>query len=102
MKGSLPTAMWLLLMQPLSLWADEEVGRAELDTLTSVLTGDSSIGFFLGLAVTVLGIWKMFVADEKGFGFILLICGVAITVFPGVFQFAQNISLTVANAITGG
>lgn len=89
----------LMLSQPFVLCA-EEAGRAELNMLQTVLTGN--FGIFLGLALTVWGIFKAFAKGETGGGILLIICGVALTIFPGVFNVASSIVNPIVTAITTG
>lgn len=91
----------LMVMQPLLLFAATgETGKAELDALSGILTGD--FGKVIGLAITVWGVWKMFVSGDMGLGFILVACGAALTIFPGVFNFAQSLVVPFARTVSGG
>ncbi|MFZ2586557.1 MAG: hypothetical protein WAZ18_00305 [Alphaproteobacteria bacterium] len=92
----------LLIFQPLFVFAAESdvAGSRELSALSNVVTGQ--LGFFVALVLAIWGIWKMFVSGENAAGFILLICGAALTIFPGIFNFAESIVVPFAKAITGG
>ncbi|MCP5405698.1 MAG: hypothetical protein H6922_05710 [Pseudomonadaceae bacterium] len=95
--------MWLvlLLLLPATTLAagTGDAGSLELNALTGIVTGN--IGLFLGLLITVWGIFKL-VGGETGAGMMLMILGVLLTIFPGVFNVARSIVVPVAQGITGG
>lgn len=68
--------------------------------LQTLLTGN--FGMFLGLGLTIWGIFKAFTQGETGSGILLIICGVALTIFPGVFNVASSIVNPIVTAITTG
>lgn len=59
-------------------------GSNLLATLTQSITGN--IGFFIGLAITVLGLWTWIIKQETGAGITMIIGGVLITLVPGIFS----------------
>ena len=90
----------LALVSARTTLAGTSVGDIELKAVESVLTGN--IGMAVGLIITIWGIWELFVKGETVRGGILLFCGVAITVFPGVFNVFQALVLPAVQVLTGG
>lgn len=80
------------------VWA-ANAGDAELKAFSSILTGN--IGLALGLCLAIWGIIKAVVSGETAMGFTLIICGILLTIFPGVFNAATSTFLPVVQSITG-
>lgn len=102
MKKTLPLLLLIgLLLQPFLAYAvtGTDAGAMEVNALASIFSG--GIGKAIGLIITVFGIWRMLVSGETAFGFLMLVVGAAITVFPGVFNLAQSIGLPIAHRISG-
>lgn len=76
-----------------------DVGQAELSAIEGLLTGN--IGLAIGLLLAVWGIWKAVVNGEVGGGLIIVVCGVLVTIFPGVFVTAYNVVSPIVGDLTG-
>lgn len=100
-RGAIRLALvCLLALLAMPVLADDSpAGKLELDALSSLLTGN--FGMAVGLLITLWGIWKAFVQGETGVGFVLLACGAALTVFPGVFNTATAIVKPMVSGLTG-
>jgi len=58
-------------------------GQNILDNFTAGATGN--IGLLIGLGIAALGLWK-WLMDQSSWGIILIIGGVLVTAFPGIFK----------------
>ncbi|NBV54661.1 MAG: hypothetical protein EBR79_03000 [Proteobacteria bacterium] len=74
-------------------------GRPMLDALQGAITGN--IGFFIGLAITILGLWTWIVKQETGAGVVMIIGGVLITLVPGIFNGARELASGIVQQIGG-
>lgn len=90
--------LWIFLMSPAVALA-ASAGEAELNVIEGLLTGN--IGLAIGLIITVWGLFKTFVNGETGGGILLLVCGVLLTIFPGVFNAAGKTIYPIVQNITG-
>jgi type IV secretory pathway VirB2 component (pilin) len=61
-----------------------------LETLAQSITGN--IGFFIGLAITVLGLWTWIIKQETGAGITMIIGGVLITLVPSIFNGVHEVA----------
>lgn len=89
----------LVLMSPDVFAAGTDAATAGdnfKQTLEKLSTGN--LGLFIGLGVTILGLWTWIVGQKTGPGLIMVIGGVLLTVAPGVFNGARDI---VDNAVSG-
>jgi len=89
-----------------------QAGSNFLNTLKGLITGN--LGLFLGLAITVFGIWTWVINQNTGAGITMIIGGVLLTVAPGLFSgvqsfvngamqtFSPNSDGTTINAPNGG
>jgi len=75
------------------------VGQVELSAIEGMLTGN--IGLALGLLLTIWGIWKAFVDGEVGGGLLIIVCGVALTIFPGIFNTAYEVVAPLVGHVSG-
>lgn len=89
----------LMVFLPLGIFA-ADAGSAELGALSSIVTGN--VGLTIGLILAVWGIFKAVVGGETGAGMLLIVCGVLLTIFPGVFNSFANTLLPLVRSITGG
>lgn len=89
----------IMLAAPLAAFS-ADAGDAELKILEDLVTGN--IGLAIGLILAVWGLWKAVVSGETGSGLLLLVCGVLLTLFPGVFDTAASIVKPIAQTLTGG
>lgn len=88
---------WLLLLPMLGF--AQGAGGIELSAIEQLLTGN--LGLAIGLLIAVWGIWKMAVDGEVGGGIFIIICGVLLTVFPGVFNSALAVVTPLVQSLTG-
>ena len=58
-------------------------GENLYNTLRDAIGGN--IGFFIGLAVCILGLWTWIIKQETGAGILMIIGGVLITLAPSIF-----------------
>lgn len=65
-----------------------QVGSDFFNTLQDMITGN--FGFFLGLGITVLGIWTWVIKQQTGAGIAMIIGGVLITLSPSLFSSVRN------------
>lgn len=77
-----------------------DAGEVELNAIEGVLTGN--LGLAVGLLITIWGLWKMVAGGETGGGILIMICGVLLTIFPGVFNTAAEVVLPLVRSVTGG
>jgi type IV secretory pathway VirB2 component (pilin) len=77
-----------------------DVGSEFFNSLQDMITGN--VGFFLGLAITVLGIWTWVIKQQTGAGVIMIIGGVLITLSPSLFNSAQNFLNDTLETVNGG
>lgn len=75
-------------------------GQNALETLEAAITGN--IGFFIGLGITLLGLWTWIIKQETGAGVVMIIGGVLITMTPGIFNGAKSFIGGVVNQFSGG
>lgn len=75
-------------------------GGNMLTTLEDSITGN--IGFFIGLAITVLGLWTWIIKQETGAGIVMIIGGVLITLVPGIFNGMHDVMEGVMDTFSGG
>lgn len=75
-------------------------GGAMLSTLRDAITGN--IGFFIGLAITILGLWTWIVKQETGAGIVMIIGGVLITLVPGIFDGVRGVAQGVVEQFSSG
>jgi len=68
-------------------------------TLEGILTGN--IGLFLGLGITVLGLWTWIIGQKTGAGIIMIIGGVLLTLAPGLFNGVREMAGGVVNQFSG-
>ena len=68
------------------VWA-AEAGRGEAQVFANIL--QSNVGLGIGLTVGAIGFW-MWLMNQNSFGIIMIILGVAITAFPGMFVFVYE------------
>lgn len=88
------------LVLPVTAWtAAGDAGSIEIDALSQVLTGN--IGLAIGLALTAWGVFKAFVKGETGGGLLLIVCGVLLTIFPGVFNSAVGLMKPITDSLSG-
>ncbi|MBI1308527.1 MAG: hypothetical protein GC129_01535 [Proteobacteria bacterium] len=76
-----------------------DAGNTILGTLQDSITG--SIGFFIGLAITILGLWTWIVKQETGAGIVMIIGGVLITLVPGIFNGMHDLASGVLTQFGG-
>lgn len=76
-----------------------DIGADFFTTLQGMITGN--VGFFIGLAVTVLGIWTWVIKQQTGAGVIMIIGGVLITLAPGLFNSAREFTASVISNVGG-
>lgn len=75
-------------------------GANALQSLQDAVVGN--IGFFIGLGVTLLGLWTWIIKQETGAGIVMIIGGVLITMTPSIFNGAQDFIGGVVNGFSGG
>jgi len=71
-----------------------------LTTLQDLITG--RLGLFIGLAITVLGLWTWIIKQETGAGITMIVGGVLITVAPGLFNGVHDFVDSAVTGISGG
>lgn len=86
--GVTAVALMALLVANPAFAQGEEVGADFFTTLQGMITGN--VGFFIGLGITVLGIWTWVIRQQTGAGVVMIIGGVLITLAPGLFNSARN------------
>lgn len=74
-------------------------GGVAKSTLEEAITGN--IGFFIGLGVTILGLWTWIIKQETGAGVVMIIGGVLITMAPGIFNGAKSFIGGVVTSFSG-
>jgi type IV secretory pathway VirB2 component (pilin) len=74
-----------------------QVGSDFFDSLQGMITGN--IGFFIGLLVTVLGIWTWVIKQQTGAGVTMILGGVLITLAPGLFNSARNFAASALETV---
>lgn len=75
------------------------IGESYFSTLQGAITGN--FGFFLGLGITVLGIWTWVIKQQTGAGVTMIIGGVLITLSPNLFSNVQSFVGSVVDTSTG-
>lgn len=78
-----------------SAHADTVAGAGEYKLLVSILTGN--LGAFLGLGLTIFGLWSFAAKGQTQFGIALIIVGVLITMLP---TFYKGVRLLVCPIVT--
>lgn len=73
---------------PATTGGGSDIGQSYYDTLKGMITGN--FGFFLGLGITVLGIWTWVIKQQTGAGVTMIIGGVLITLAPNLFSNVQG------------
>ena len=81
--------MAVLVANPAFAQGGEEVGSSFFESLQGMIVGN--IGLFIGLMITVLGIWTWVIKQQTGAGVTMIIGGVLITLAPGLFNSARNL-----------
>lgn len=76
-----------------------DAGDNMLAALEQSLTGH--IGFFIGLGITVLGLWTWIIKQETGAGITMIIGGVLITLVPGIFNGVHDVMEGVVDTFSG-
>ena len=77
-------AVAFTLMPEMALAAPEDgSGQESVGALSDAI--ESNYGLLIGLGVAALGMW-MWLIDQNTWGVVMMIGGVAITAFPGLFQ----------------
>ena len=74
-------------------------GQTVLTGLSSVFSGNLALAAGLGLAF--FGFW-MWAVQQQSWGIVILICGVIITAFPGIFEGMTKGASSIANAFCWG
>lgn len=75
------------------------MGKAEAGLLAGIISGN--IGLAIGLVITAFGFYQALV-EQKTWGWVMIIGGLAITAWPGLFKGAYNALNPVASTFTGG
>jgi type IV secretory pathway VirB2 component (pilin) len=76
-----------------------QIGQSYFTTLQEAITGN--FGFFLGLGITVLGIWTWVIKQQTGAGVTMIVGGVLITLSPSLFSNVQSFVGSVVDSSTG-
>jgi len=87
----------LIIANPAFATDGTEVGSEFFTSLQDMITGN--IGFFLGLLITVLGIWTWVIKQQTGAGVTMIIGGVLITLAPGLFNSARNLAYSALDTV---
>jgi hypothetical protein len=96
---TLPALLWAGSVWAAGSSVGSGAGSLELSALTHIVTGN--IGLTIGLLVTIWGLWKTVVGGDTGSGLIIMVCGVLVTLFPGVSNAAVNTFTPLVNSMTG-
>ncbi len=80
-------AVAMALMPDVALAADPTVGESVGEDLVALLKGN--IGTIVGLGIALLGLYTWLV-QQSGWGVIMIIGGVVVTAFPGLFSSLQD------------
>ena len=78
--------------------ATQNVGQSALGGVSSLLSGN--IALVIGLCLGVFGLWTWLVKQET-WGIILILGGVVLTAFPGIFDSITTGSTNIIGTITG-
>lgn len=70
-----------------------------VSTFEDAITGN--IGFFIGLAVTLIGLWTWIIKQETGAGIVMIIGGVLITLVPDIFDGMTDVVRGVVTQFSG-
>lgn len=87
-------------MLPADVWAQNAAGNAGKETfelIKDLFTGN--IGLIVGLVIAAYGLWKWLISQET-WGLILVIGGVLITIFPGIFGGIQEGTVQLLDTVT--
>ena len=77
-----PTVI-LALLAP-AAFAQPMVGQVEFQAVVNLFS--CPFGLAIGLIVTTWGLWTLVVSQKFGRGFILIILGVVVSIFPNVYN----------------
>ena len=93
-------AMLTLVAHPAFASEASSAGTSFLTTLQDLITG--KLGLFIGLGITILGLWTWIIKQETGAGIVMIIGGVLITVAPGLFNGVHDFVNSAVTGISGG
>jgi hypothetical protein len=84
--GAAAVVMMVLEIHGLSMAVDSgySAGSNLVSTFTDTITGN--IGLFIGLLLTLWGLWTWIVKQDTGAGVTMIAGGVALTLLPNIFN----------------
>lgn len=74
-------------------------GSSVITGINSVISGN--IGLFIGVGLALFGLYTWLVAQNTGTGIIMIIGGVAVTAFPGLFEGMSQASTDILKVFAG-
>lgn len=80
-------AAMVLTMLPEVALAQEEAGEELLETVVGLVSG--SMGTLIGLGIALFGLY-MWLIQQASWGIMVMIGGVALTAFPGIFDWMRE------------
>jgi hypothetical protein len=80
-------AVVLIMTPELAIAADSDnAGEELLDSVFGLITG--SLGTLIGLGIALFGLY-MWLIQQSSWGIMVMIGGVAVTAFPGIFEWMR-------------